>query len=72
MREDIIAMLSNLGAIDKKNAVSVQILENSGQLSNNQLEGALKELEAQGYLKRLNDNVYLTQTGLFRALSGLS
>ena len=72
MREDIIAMLSNLGAIDEKNAVSVQILENSGQLSNNRLKEALKELEAQGYLKRLNDKVYLTQTGLFRALSGLS
>ena len=65
-------MLSNLGAIDEKNAVSVQILENSGQLSNNRLKEALKELEAQGYLKRLNDKVYLTQTGLFRALSGLS
>jgi len=72
LREDIIAMLSNLGAIDEKNAVSVQILENSGQLSNNRLKEALKELEAQGYLKRLNDKVYLTQTGLFRALSGLS
>ncbi|HVB12292.1 MAG TPA: hypothetical protein VNE86_04105 [Nitrososphaerales archaeon] len=72
MREAIIAMLSNLGAIDEKNAVSVQILENSGQLSNNRLKEALKELEAQGYLKRLNDKVYLTQTGLFRALSGLS
>jgi len=72
LREDIIAMLSNLGAIDEKNAVSVQILENSSQLSNNRLKEALKELEAQGYLKRLNDKVYLTQTGLFRALSGLS
>ena len=72
MREDIIAMLSNLGAINEKNAVNVQILENSGQLGNTRLDEALKELEAKGYIKRLNENVYLTETGLVRALSGLS
>jgi len=72
LSEETIAMLSNLGAINEKNAVSVELLANSRQLANNPLDEELKELEVRGYIKRSGDKIYLTETGLVRALSRLS
>ena len=72
MSEETIAMLSNLGAINEKNAVSVELLANSRQLANNPLDEELIKLEVRGYIKRSGDKIYLTEAGLVRALSRLS
>ena len=70
--EDVIAVLSNLGAINEKGAVDLKILSNSGQLRGVDLEKELKELESRGYIVRRDEMIHLTETGLFRALSGRS
>ena len=72
LSEDIIALLSNLGAISEKNAVGVELLANSRQLANIPLDEELSILEVRGYVKRVGDKLYLTEAGLVRALSRLS
>ena len=72
LSEEIIALLSNLGAINEKDAVAVELLANSRQLANIPLDEELKQLEDRGYIKRSGDKLYLTEAGLVRALSGIS
>ncbi len=72
MKEDIVGMLSNLGAIDEQHAVSITVLANSWQLANIELDKELKELDALGYVRIIDSNCFLTEAGLVRALSGLS
>lgn len=72
MVEDIIALLSNMGAINESGAISVELLLNSNQLKHIDVKEELKKLEVGGYIVRLGDRICLTQTGLVRALSGLS
>ncbi len=47
LSEDIIALLSNLGAISEKNAVGVELLANSRQLANIPLDEELNGLGSQ-------------------------
>jgi len=73
LSEEIIAMLSNLGALDKNKAVSTKLLNNSERLKDLELDGDIQSLEQKGYLKRADDDrIYLTQSGLVRALSRFS
>jgi len=70
--EEIIAMLSNLGALDEEKAVSKTLLNNSERLREAQLDDDLVTLEQRGYVRRVNDRLYLTQSGLVRAMSNYS
>jgi hypothetical protein len=73
MSEEIISMLSNLGAVDEAKAVSQKFLVNSERLKNLLLDEDIHDLEERGYLKRADDGkIYLTQSGLVRALSRFS
>ncbi len=65
-------MLSNMGALDQEKAVSTKILNNSERLKNLLLEDDIKNLEDKGYVVRVEDKLYLTQSGLVRALSNFS
>jgi hypothetical protein len=65
-------MLSNLGAINEEHASTVDLIASSVRSDRNQLAKELDILQAQGYIKRLGDKLYLTESGLVRALSGLS
>jgi hypothetical protein len=65
-------MLSNLGALDEDKAVSQKLLNNSERLKNSYLDDDIKSLEQNGYVKRVEDRLYLTQSGLVRALSNYS
>ena len=72
MSEEIITMLSNLGALDENKAVSKKLLNNSERLKNSILDDDINSLEQNGYVKRVEDRLYLTQSGLVRALSNYS
>jgi hypothetical protein len=65
-------MLSNMGALDEDKAVSKKILNNSERLKNVFIEEDIKSLEDRGYVIRIDDKLYLTQSGLVRALSNFS
>ncbi len=65
-------MLSNLGALDKEKAVSKKILNNSERLKDSLIDDDIKSLEDRGYVIRVEDKLYLTQSGLVRALSNFS
>ena len=70
--EEIITMLSNLGALNEEKAVSKSLLNNSERLREAQLDDDLVILEQNGYVRRINDRLYLTQSGLVRAMSNYS
>ena len=72
LSEEIIAMLSNLGAIDETKAVSTDLLKNSEALKNRILEDEIAKLLNSGYVKKADGGLYLTRTGLLRALSRFS
>ena len=72
MSEEIMTMLSNMGALDEDKAVSKKILNNSERLKNVLIEEDIKSLEDRGYVIRIDDRLYLTQSGLVRALSNFS
>jgi spore germination protein YaaH len=65
-------MLSNMGALDEDKAVSTKILNNSERLKNLLIDNDIKNLEDRGYVVRIDDKLYLTQSGLVRALSNFS
>ena len=65
-------MLSNLGALDEEKAVSKKILNNSERLKDSLIDDDIKSLEDRGYVIRIDDKLYLTQSGLVRALSNFS
>ena len=70
--EEIITMLSNLGALDEDKAVSKTLLNNSERLRDESLDADLTSLERDGYVKQVDDKLYLTQSGLVRAMSNNS
>ena len=70
--EEIITMLSNLGAIEESKAISPDILRNSQKLKERPLDEDLRKLIETGYVKAHDDKLYLTKVGLFRALSRFS
>ena len=70
--EEIITMLSNLGALNEEKAVSKSLLNNSERLRDERLDDDLRTLEQRGYVKRVDDRLYLTQSGLVRAMSNYS
>jgi predicted HTH transcriptional regulator len=70
--EEIITMLSNLGAIDENKAISSTLLKNSQQLKERQIDSEIRKLVDAGYVKQIDDKLYLTKAGLFRALSRFS
>ena len=72
MSEEIMTMLSNMGALDEDKAVSKKILNNSERLKNLLIDDDIKNLEDRGYVVRVDDRLYLTQSGLVRALSNFS
>jgi hypothetical protein len=65
-------MLSNLGAIEETKAVDKQLLSNSQSLKNLPIDDEIINLVRTGYVKESNGRFYLTQAGLFRALSRFS
>ncbi len=70
--EEIITMLSNLGALDEEKAVSKSLLNNSERLKDERLDDDIKNLERRGYVRQVDDRLYLTQSGLVRAMSNYS
>jgi hypothetical protein len=70
--EEIITMLSNLGALNEEKAVSKTLLNNSERLRDARLDDDLELLEQRGYVKHVEDRLYLTQSGLVRAMSNFS
>ncbi|MFI5420570.1 MAG: hypothetical protein ACHQ1H_06345 [Nitrososphaerales archaeon] len=72
MSEEIMTMLSNLGALDEEKAVSKKVLNNSERLKDILIDDDIKSLEDRGYVIRIDDKLYLTQSGLVRALSNFS
>jgi hypothetical protein len=72
LSEEIIAMLSNLGAIDETKAISQEILKNSQQLKEKPLDDEIRKLIDMGYVKVVDGRLYLSKAGLFRALSRFS
>ena len=72
MSEEIITMLSNLGAIDEGKAVTKELLSNSDSLKNRVLDDDIGQLVLSGYVKKTDGKLYLTKAGLFRALSRFS
>jgi hypothetical protein len=72
LSEEIITMLSNLGAIEESKAVDKQLLNNSQSLKDKPIDEAIVNLVNTGYVKESNGRLYLTQAGLFRALSRFS
>jgi hypothetical protein len=65
-------MLSNLGALNEEKAVSKSLLNNSERLREARLDDDLVTLEQDGYVRRINGRLYLTQSGLVRAMSNYS
>ena len=72
MIEEIITMLSNLGALNEEKAVSKSILNNSERLRDENLDDDISSLEQIGYIKQVDDRLYLTQSGIVRAMSNYS
>jgi hypothetical protein len=70
--EEIISMLSNLGALNEEKAVSKTLLNNSERLRDEHLDDDIKILEQRGYIRQVDDRLYLTQSGLVRAMSNYS
>ena len=66
------AMLLSLGALNEDKAVKKSILNYSEKLKNERLDDDLFLLEQRGYVKGVEDRVYLTQTGIIRAMSNFS
>jgi hypothetical protein len=72
MIEEIITMLSNLGALNEEKAVSKSLLNNSERLRDEKIDDDIKTLEQRGYVKQVDDRLYLTHSGLVRAMSNYS
>jgi hypothetical protein len=72
LSEEIITMLSNLGAIEESKAVEKQLLNNSQSLKDKPIDEEILNLVRTGYVKQTDGRLYLTQAGLFRALSRFS
>lgn len=72
MSEEILSMLSNLGALEEAKAIDRLILSNSERLRNVAIDSELLKLQERGYLKIVAGKVYLTEAGLLRALSRFS
>ncbi len=72
LSEEIITMLSNLGAIEEDKAVEFEVLKSSEHLKNRVLDEELLRLVESGYVKRVDGKLYLTKVGLLRALSRFS
>jgi len=70
--EEIISMLSNLGALNEERAVSKSLLSNSERLRSVSLDEDILMLEGRGYLKEVHGRLYLTESGLVRAMSNYS
>jgi len=70
--EEIITMLSNLGALTEEKAVSKSLLNNSEKLRDERLDDDIKTLEQRGYIREVDGRLYLTQSGLVRAMSNYS
>jgi hypothetical protein len=70
--EEVILMLSNLGATDPKRAISKNLLSSSQLLRDKLLDPELEQLERDGYLKNEDGKLYLTRAGLLRAMSRYS
>jgi hypothetical protein len=70
--EEVILMLSNLGATDPQRAVSKELLSSSQLLKDRLLDNEIAQLERDGYLKVENGKLYLTRAGLLRAMSHYS
>jgi hypothetical protein len=72
MSEEILTMLSNLGAIEESKAVEKQVLNNSQSLKDKPIDEQIGTLVRTGYIRESKGRLYLTQAGLFRALSRFS
>lgn len=72
LNEEIITMLSNLGALSEEKAVSETILNNSERLRDARLDDDIRTLEENGYVRRIDGRLYLTQSGIVRAMSNYS
>ncbi|HKW04649.1 MAG TPA: hypothetical protein VJN71_05060 [Nitrososphaerales archaeon] len=72
MNEEIITMLSNLGAIEAGKAVTIEILRSSDHLKSGSLDSDVTKLVESGYVVTSEGRLYLTKTGLLRALSNFS
>ncbi len=65
-------MLSNLGAVEERKAVTKDLLRNSERLKDVSIDEDLKQLTETGYVMETNGMFYLSKAGLFRALSRFS
>ena len=65
-------MLSNMGALSEERAASIELISNSERLKGTDISQEIAIFEEKGYVKRIGDKIYLTETGLIRALSMIS
>lgn len=73
MIEEIMIMLSNLGAISEERAADRKLLGNSEPLKGTEIDEEISKLIISGYVKmEASGKLYLTRAGLFRALSKFS
>jgi hypothetical protein len=72
LSEEILAMLSNLGAIEESKAVTRETLNSAERLRGREIGDDLSRLVETGYVREEAGRLYLTKAGLFRALSRFS
>ncbi|MDG6996602.1 MAG: hypothetical protein JRN52_11835 [Nitrososphaerota archaeon] len=72
MSEEILAMLSNLGALNVERAASIELISKSERLRGVDIAAEIATFEEKGYVKRFGEKIYLTEAGLIRALSMIS
>ncbi len=65
-------MLSNLGALSEQKAVSKSLLNNSERLRDSRIDDDITTLQERGYVRKIDDRLYLTPSGLVRAMSNYS
>jgi Mn-dependent DtxR family transcriptional regulator len=72
LNDEVLGLLSNLGAISEEKAVNKEIVAATLNVKLQSFQEDISRLVHAGYLKQNGDMIYLTEVGLIRALSRFS
>ena len=72
MNDEVLGLLSNLGAISEEKGVNKEIVAATLNVKLQSFQEDVNRLVHAGYLKQTGDTIYLTEVGLIRALSRFS
>ena len=72
MNDEVLGLLSNLGAISEEKAVNKEMVAAALNLKLETFQDDVGRLVSAGYLKQYGGKIYLTEVGLIRALSRFS